>query len=132
MATLALIKGRFPQLLSWKDLPTWLCVMTPWVLIVVGLSLALHVRLGLGHWPNPVVEHYTTPAFQTHLWGFRASFVFALYSLAPVWMLLLCAQRFRVSVWFHAIQVAVYIGGWLVIFLVCWTDPWRFMSWLAD
>ena len=126
MAFLARIRG------SWKDLPTWLCTITPWLLIVVGLSLAMHVRLGLGHWPQPVVEHYATPAFQKHLWGFRVSFVFALYSLVPAWMFLLCARRFRVSVGFHAIQAAGYVGGWLFILLICSMDPWRFLAWLAD
>ena len=79
-----------------------------------------------------MVEDYATPAFKTHFAVLRVAFFFALYSFAPVWMLLLCARRFRVSFRFHALQAAVYGGGWLVILLICQLDSWWFMQWLAD
>lgn len=79
-----------------------------------------------------MAEDYATPAFKGHFGVLRVAFVFALYSIAPVGMLLLCARRFRVSFRFHAAQAAVYGGGWLVILLLCQLDPWRFMQWLAD
>jgi hypothetical protein len=116
----------------WKHLLNWLCVVTPWLLLSVGLSLAVHVKIGLGHWPEPMTEEYSTTAFQGHFRILQACFVMALYSLAPTWKLLLCARRFRVSFRFHALQAAVYGGGWLVILLICQLDPWRFMQWLAD
>jgi len=124
--------SRSRYLLLWRQLPTWLCVITPWVLLVVGFSLAVHVRLGLGHWPNPVVEDYATSAFKGHFLALRITFGLALYSFVPVWMLLLSARRFRVSLRFHALQAGVYVGGWLGVLLVCSLDPWRLMRWLAD
>lgn len=123
---------RFLGMQFLRHLPTWLCAMTSWLLLVVGVSLAAHVRLGLGHWPVPMVENYATPAFKVHFIALQVFFGLALYSFAPVWMLLLCARRFRVSFRFHALQSAVYAGGWLTILLICWIDPWRFMEWLAD
>lgn len=124
--------SRARNLHLWKQLPTWLCVVTPWLLLLIGLSLAAHVRLGLGHWPKPMTEDYSTTAFQAHFRVLQVSFVLALYSFVPVWMLLLCARRFRVSFGFHALQAAVYGGGWLFILFVCQLDPWRFMGWLVD
>lgn len=124
--------SRFVNMQFLRQLPTWLCSITSWLLLVVGVALAFHVRLGLGHWPAPMMEDYATPAFKVHFLALQISFGLALYSFAPVWMLFLCARRFRVSVRFHALQSAVYAGGWLTILLICWIGPWRFMEWLAD
>ncbi len=115
-----------------KKLPTWACVLTPFLLLAAAVSLALHVRFGLGHWPAPMQEDYSTPAFQVHLKILQGIVICALYSVVPVWAFLLCAKPLRLSYWMHTIQLAVYAAGWGLIGLCCALDPWRFFTWLAD
>lgn len=118
---------------SWRwKLPTWACVLTPFLLLAVAVSLAVHVRLGLGHWPEPMREDYVAPTFQVHMYLLYGTVICALYSVVPVWMLLLCARPLRLSFWTHAMQFAVYAAGWGLIGLFCALDPWRFFTWLAD
>ena len=116
----------------WRKLPTWACVLTPLLLLAAAVSLALHVRLGLGHWPEPMREVYGPPAFHIHMMILQGTAICALYSVVPMWALLLCAKPLRLSFRTHTIQLAVYAAVWGLIGLFCALDPWRFVTWLAD
>jgi hypothetical protein len=41
-----------------RPLPTWLCMVSPFVLGLAYVTMGLHIRLGLGHWPRPMTENY--------------------------------------------------------------------------
>lgn len=77
-------------------------------------------------------EDHVTPAFQVHIYILYGTVICALYSVVPLWALLLCAKPLRLSFRAHAIQLAVYAAGWGLIGLFCALDPWRFFTWLAD
>ena len=57
-------------------------------------------------------EDYVTPEFKIHTHILYGTVICALYSVVPVWALLLCAKPLRLSFRAHAIQLAVY-AGWL-------------------
>lgn len=111
---------------------TWGCVWTPVVLLLCIVSLGMHTRLGLGHWPEPMVDKYTTPAFSFHTQAVIGLGLFTMYAAGPLWLLCLCFRRFRVSARLHVMQAGVYAAGWgLVLAYVAW-DPHRFVQWYLD
>ncbi len=77
-------------------------------------------------------EDYGPPAFHIHMMILQGTAICALYSVVPMWALLLCAKPLRLSFRTHTIQLAVYAAGWGLIGLFCALDPWRFVTWLAD
>ena len=114
-------------------LPTWLCVLAPVILLAVFISLALHVRVGLGHWPKPMVENYRTEAYERHEEVFKVTALITFYGALPCWMLFIIAfPRLRGSAKLHLAQGAIYAAGWALIGLYWVVDPWRFVEWLLD
>src|SRR3954452_3568378 len=95
----------------------------PLVLLVLLVSLATHIRLGLGHWPQPMIEDLHTAAFQWHDKVVGIGFIFSFYLAAPVWLLgqfvlLLRGQGQNVRT--HAV---LFVGGWCVIMMLAALDP---------
>ena len=119
-------------LAQWRLLPTWACALTSFHLLVMVLSLALHVRVGLGHWPQPLREGYDTVAFRWHESAFVMSALGAAYGAAPLWLLLLCFRRFRAPLRVHRLQMGTYAAGWLLILAFAKIDPFRFVKWMLD
>ena len=119
-------KGR------WKPFGTWACALCPAALLLLLLLMALHVRLGLGHWPRPMVEGYDDFAFQLHeqLVGWMC--LFTLHWAGPLWLVMLCIPQLRLSARSHMVQCAVFFGGWVLIFLAGQLDPTSFTEWLLD
>lgn len=116
-----------------RFLPTWLCVLTPVILLLVFITLALHVRIGLGHWPQPMIEDYRTEAYYRHQELFRLTAYATFYGALPCWMLLIIAfPRLRGSARLHLGQAGVYAAGWALIGIYCVIDPGRFIEWLLD
>jgi hypothetical protein len=66
-------------------------------LLLVFLSLALQVRLGLDHWPVPMRENYSTAAYNAHEYAFIALVLFAIYAAGPLWLVFVAlpGQRLR-------------------------------------
>lgn len=94
--------------------------------------MAGHVRLGLGHWPKPMWEDYQTTLFRVHWHALVALAFFTVYAAIPLWLLLLCPRRFRISLRAHVIQFAAYGLGWMLVFLVLKYDPTTFTAWFLD
>ena len=110
----------------------WLCVFSPLLLLFTFLTLAVHVRLALGHWPTPMTESFGGSAFRAHervvIWvGY-----FTVYVAMPLWLLMLCFRTFRITLKHHLTQFGVYAVGWglIVLYLIC--DPGRFADWFFD
>ena len=109
-----------------RPLWTWLCVVAPWILLLLIVALAVHVRLGLGHWPKPMVEDYHTLACKLHDDIIGCMFLFSVYAALPLWLIFLCFRRLRISLGVHILQFVVFGCGWLVIYLAGKYDPTTF------
>jgi hypothetical protein len=113
-------------------LATWPLVFSPVLLLLVFIALAVHVRVGLGHWPTPMFENYHTPAYRAHEQVLTWIGCFTVYAAIPLWLLMLCFRPFRISLRTHLIQVGVYALGWGLILLYGAIDPGRFLDWFFD
>lgn len=111
---------------------TWIPGLAPMLLLVAILTLAAHVRLGLGHWPTPMVESYHSPGYLRHEVIVGLIGGFALYVAGPLWAIFVAIPWFRISAKTHLIQLAMYLGGFLLIFLAGKFDPTPFTEWLLD
>lgn len=112
--------------------PSWLCAATSPALLVAFVTMMLHVRLGVGHWPKPMWEDYSTVALKAHqlvtLWLFASSTF-----VAPVFGLgLLCFRATRGGWRFHVAQLALFAIGWTAVLVLWHADPFRFVTWLKD
>ena len=120
------LASLFPR----KSLPTWICAGSSLALLLLILSLAIHLRLGLGHWPEPIVEDYQTAAFKVHEWVLFLVAHFAGFLAIPLWPVLLIFRRFRAGIKTHLVQSAVFSVGWILILLFFKYDPTSFSQWL--
>jgi hypothetical protein len=111
---------------------TWALVLSPLVVLFVFVTLAAHVRLGLGHWPMPMLESYATTAYSRHVQVFVWFARFAVYGAIPLWIVALCFRRFRISLKTHLIQAVVYVAGWVFIGIYGMVDPGSFAEWFLD
>ncbi len=121
-----------PSISEWTPVGTWMCSLSPVVLWLTFVTLALHIRLGLGHWPTPMADNYPTIAFRAHENLLVALGFFSAYAAAPFWLVLLLFKRLRNSWRIRITQVAVYGLGWLLIFLAPRYDPTTFTAWFLD
>jgi len=111
---------------------TWALMSSSLLLLFVFVSLAAHVRLGLGHWPAPMLETYQTAAYDGHEQVFIWVALFTVYAAVPLWLVLLCFGMFRISLKTHVIQTGIYAVGWALISLYSFIDPGRFTEWFLD
>ena len=113
-------------------LPSWLLALTPTLLLLLLIGLTLQVRLGVGHWPQPLIEKYNTSAFKRNLVIFAGVAVFTIYAAPALWLVCVCLPLFRLSFKTHMIQAALYVAGWGLIAGYWALDPGRFITWLLD
>jgi hypothetical protein len=106
--------------------------VSPWVLFVLVAAMAVHVRLGLGHWPKPMVEDYRTLAYKIHDDMIGCVFLFGIYVALPLWLIFLCFRRLRLSLAVHLLQLLVFGCGWLAIYFAGKYDPTTFSEWFLD
>lgn len=111
---------------------TWALVLSPVLLLVLFLTLAVHVRLGLGHWPKPMRENYHTAAYSSHEHIFTLFALVTVYGAVPLWLLLLFFRPFRISLRTHLIQAGIYALGWGLIAIYTAWDPGQFTEWFLD
>ena len=111
---------------------TWTLMSSSLLLLFIFLSLAAHVRVGLGHWPTPMLENNETAAYNGHEQVFIWGTLFTIYAAVPLWLVSLCFGMFRISFKTHLIQASVYVAGWALIALYCFIDPGRFAEWFLD
>jgi hypothetical protein len=111
---------------------TWMFVSSPYLLFLIFLTLAVHVRVGLGHWPTPVFENYHTMACGLHEQVVIWVAVFTIFVAIPLWLISLLFRLFRISLKTHLLQAGVYIVGWAIIILYARIDPYKFAEWFFD
>lgn len=101
-------------------------------LFLTAVSLALHVRLGVGHWPRPMWEDYRTVGFNAHGVALQGVFLFAAFAALPLWTVCVCIPRFRLAPRTHLTQAGIFLLGWALVAGFVVLDPFQFVSWLAD
>ncbi len=111
---------------------SWISSLSTLTLFVTALGLALHVRVGLGHWPRPMWEDYRTFAFETHFLALQAVWLLAVYAAAPLWAVCVLLPRLRLPVRVHAFQALFYLTGWGLVAGLIALDPFQFVTWLKD
>jgi len=112
--------------------PTWILTLMPFCLFAFYVSLAIHCRFALGHWPIPYIENFSTHTFGTHKHIFIIM-VFAVLFLVPVvWFLLLFFPMYQISLKAHALQILIYCVGWIIFALAPEYDPTPFSNWFFD
>ena len=111
---------------------TWIPAISSMVVLATYVTLALHVRLAVGHWPKPMHESYQTGLYSAHAWLFAGFFLFAIVAAAPLWLLSLKFPRFQAPKRMRYIQLAVFGAGWLLFYLYVKIDPGSFTAWFLD
>jgi hypothetical protein len=105
---------------------------SPVALFVVEVTMAAHIRLGLGHWPTPMLESYDTALFRGHQILFFGMYFFSLLAAVPLWVLCVVLPALRRPVRDRLLQPVIYGLGWGAIFLAGYLDPTTFTTWLLD
>ncbi|MEM8605724.1 MAG: hypothetical protein AAGF92_01365 [Myxococcota bacterium] len=107
--------------------------MSPAILVAIFATLAIHVRLGLGHWPEPMRESYDTPALWVNWWVFTVWLLFTLWGAGPLWLWCLFLGRRRPDAWrvFERQALTIFAGCALIVATVA-ADPYRFVEWFLD
>jgi membrane-bound acyltransferase YfiQ involved in biofilm formation len=120
------IPRRFPQV-------AWTCASSSSVLLIVYVTFGLHLRLGLGHWPMPMVEDYDSPIFRLHEWLLIGCLTFAYLIAAPLYLLCLAIPALRPApLRVVLLQLAIWLLGWLLFIGLYHFDPTPFSAWFAD
>ncbi|MGI9241741.1 MAG: hypothetical protein ACR2RV_13145 [Verrucomicrobiales bacterium] len=108
---------------------TWIPAISSLVVLFAYVSLAFHVRIGLGHWPKPMFENYDTNFYYAHGWLFLGLGFFALFLAAPLWLVGLKFPIFRTPKQTRFIQLGLFGLGWVLFYLYVTIDPGSFTEW---
>ena len=111
---------------------TWACALAPVVLLLCIVSLAVHVRIALGHWPRPMVDKYNTRLFDFHLRALVGLYLFCVYGAPLLWLGLLCFRKLRFGWKVHVRQLVACLAGWGLFLLLALVDPLDFLAWIFD
>lgn len=112
--------------------PTWACALAPLGFLVLLATTILHLRLGLGRFPEPMRDDYTAPAFRFHVALTHGLGVGVFLGVPALWLLLMAFPRFRTPPGVFARQFAVFLAGWGIFFAFAVADPARLVSWYLD
>ena len=101
-------------------------------MLLVYLTLGIHIRLGLGHWPVPMIEDYRSPAFLVHEVVLLVWLYCALFGAMPLWLLCLLIRPLQPSRRVAVTQLLTFGVGWLLIAAVLIFDPTTLSAWFLD
>jgi len=110
---------------------TWFAVITPLICWAMYVSLAIHCRLAVGHWPQPMLENINIKSYEIHakiLW----LFAYVVLASLPCWLVMLFFKKFRINIKIHLLQLIVFGFGFLLIILTLMFDPTPFTEWFLD
>ena len=111
---------------------TWLFAISPFVLLIAFITMALHVRLGFGHWPDQAVDDFPTAGLMAHDLGFIALMLFAILGAIHIPVTFIHHRELRVRLRVVLSQALMYALGWILLFLVTEYAPARFVTWFTD
>jgi hypothetical protein len=110
----------------------WVSALSPTILLMVLVTFALHVRIGVGHWPTPMWEDYRTPLAARHEGLIELVLFFTLFAAPAIWLICSILNFKRESHAAKINQLFLYAAGWLLIVLAGTLDPTTFTAWLLD
>ncbi len=79
-----------------------------------------------------MIESYDTKCYHYHEMLVFLLGVIALYVSGPLWAVLVAIPKLRLSPKRHLLQLAVFISGFVLIFLAAKFDPTTFTEWFLD
>lgn len=91
---------------------------------------AVHVRLGLGHWPTPMWEKYHTPLSSAHELLLVGLLYLSLFVAPFLWVVSAVWNYPQMKMPLK--QFLCYAAGWLLIVVAGSLDPTTFTAWLLD
>lgn len=123
-----------PKENRWMTRAMWLLMFTPAGALLLFVSVALHLRIGLGRWPTYASGEYQTAAFQVHEQLFNVFLGFTIWGAIPLWLVLVCMQRFRPAwSWKRVLgQLLLFLTGWMLIALFIGLNPSGIVNWYLD
>jgi len=110
---------------------TWIPMLIPLICWLLYVSLAVHCRLAVGHWPQPMIENINIKSYEIHE---RVLWLFSLVSFAslPCWLVMLSFKNLRINAKIHFLQFGVFGLGLLLIIVTLMFDPTPFTEWFFD
>ena len=111
---------------------TWLCAASPSIVLLLFVTMALHVRLGYGRWPQDAIDNFPALHFQIHEWMFLEAILFSVFAPMPLLGTLIWHRRLGIRLKESALRVAVYLTGCIAAFGILATVPARFVTWFLD
>jgi len=119
--------------IRFKPPVTWFCAALPLVALLIFVSMALHVRLSMGRWPNDALEiKDMSPGLALHDFVFAAMLLFGGFGAVPLWLILLCFRPLRISARTHVIQAGVLLLGTLTLWGGMMSLPPECVTWFLD
>jgi hypothetical protein len=125
--------GEKPLVTSWcavkpkKTFFGWSLALGPLLLPALLMAAALHLRVRLGHWAVPMVDHYHGHATMV-IWLIPLAYVTAI----PFWMMILFSSLSAISIKQRVFMLVAYLTCWFLFAVYCHLDPWRFIEWSID
>lgn len=120
----------FPS--SWWTRFTWLCALSPLVVLLLFSTMALHIRLGYGRWPQDAIDDFPALHFQLHEWMFLEAILFSVFAPMPLLGTLIWHRRLGMRLQQSTLLVAVCLTGWIGTFGILAIVPARFVTWFLD
>jgi hypothetical protein len=114
---------------SW---PTWLSALGPEIVMIAFASMAVHVRLELGYWPNDAIDSYPTLLLRLHHFFFSMAALYGIFVAGPLWLLLLLFRPLRLRFSVHYLQACFVAFGWFVFFFLMMNLPSKYVTWFLD
>jgi hypothetical protein len=119
--------------MRFKPPVTWFFAALPFVAFLVFVSMALHVRLSMGRWPNDALEiRDMSTGLALHYLFFAVMFLFGGVVAAPLWFVLLCFRALRISALTHLIQTGILFLGLLMLWGGMISLPPQWVTWFLD
>jgi hypothetical protein len=114
-----------------KNILTWLPVITPLMWLFLYISLAIHCRLVVGHWPEPIIENVNILSYNIHE-TLIYILMYIVFLSIPAWFIMLFFKNLRITLKIHLIQITAFVLGILLIALFFKFDSTPFTEWFLD
>lgn len=111
---------------------TWLCAASPLFVLLLFVTMALHVRLGYGRWPQDAIDDFPALHFRLHEWMFLEAILFSVFAPMPLLGALIWHRRLGMRLQQFILRILVYVTGWVATFAILATVPARFVTWYLD
>ena len=109
----------------------WLCALAPAVFLFVFFTMAAHIRLSFGHWPDQSVGGFREP-LEVHNWIIAGSLLFNFVAFIHLIVTLIHHREFSAGFGRAVLHVSLFIAGWVLLFVFLANAPARFVVWFID